>query len=54
MDRYFGLKSDVAKKHDAAVVLRKNGFVRIMRRSFYFQEKYTLAQAMLRLKSMSN
>jgi len=54
MDRYFGLKSDAAKNHDAAGVLRKNGFVRITRRPFYFQEKYTLSQAMLRVKSMSN
>ena len=54
MDRYFGVKSDAAKNHDAAAVLRKNGFVRIRRRSFYFQEKYTLSQAMLRIKSMSN
>jgi len=54
MGRYFGLKSDAAKNHDAAAVLRKNGFVRITRRPFYFQEKYTLSQAMLRVKSMSN
>jgi len=54
MDKYFGLKSDAAKNHDAAVVLRKNGFVQITRRDFYFQEKYTLTQAMIRLKSMSN
>ncbi len=54
MDRYFGQKSDAAKNHDAAAVLKKGGFVRIMRRPFYFQEKYTLSQAMLRVKSMSN
>jgi len=42
------------KNHDAAAVLRKNGFVRIKRHPFYFQEKYTPAQAMLRIKSMSN
>jgi len=54
MDRYFGEKSDAAKNHDAAEVLKKNGFIRITRRPFYFQEKYTLAQAMLRIKSMSN
>jgi len=54
MDKYFGAKSDAAKNHDAAAVLRKNGFVRITRRSFYFREKYTLSQAMVRLKSMSN
>ncbi len=54
MDRYFGIKADAAKNHDAAIVIRKNGFVRITRRAFYFQEKYTLAQAMIRLKSMSN
>ncbi|MFA5130950.1 MAG: class I SAM-dependent methyltransferase [Patescibacteria group bacterium] len=54
MNRYFGKKSDAAKNHDAAAVLGKSGFVRITRRPFYFQEKYTLAQAMLRIKSMSN
>lgn len=54
MDRYFGAKSDAAKNHNAVAVLKKNGFVRIRRHPFYFQEKYTLAQAMLRIKSMSN
>ncbi|MBI4156001.1 MAG: class I SAM-dependent methyltransferase [Candidatus Zambryskibacteria bacterium] len=54
LEKYFGDNSDSARNYNPEAILKKNNFTNIKVKSFYFQEKYTLQNAMTLVKSISN